>query len=88
VPDRVLFAPLGSFFFCFMGFSCLLLLNFSLSANCFPNPVCATIRLSYPSGNWGVFVSPAFLTFFDFISSCLIILFLIPKALLYGFPIS
>ena len=64
VPGCVLFAPSCSFSFVLQAFLFGSAWFLSPSANCFPNPVCAIIQLSYSHSDWAVLVSPAFLSFF------------------------
>ena len=55
---------LGSFSFVSRAFFFGSAFFLSPSANCFPNPVCATIQLYYSPSDRAVLVSPAFLRFF------------------------
>jgi len=64
VLSCVLFAPSGSFSFVSRAFLFGSAWFLPLSANCFPNPLCATIQLSYSCRDWAVLVSPAFLSVF------------------------
>ena len=64
VPGCVLFAPSCSFCFISRAFFFSSAGFLFLSANCFANPVCATLQLSYSLSDWAVLVCLAFLTFF------------------------
>jgi len=64
VQSCVLFTPSCSFAFFSQTFFSDSAWFLSPSANCFPNPVCGTIQLSYSPSDWVVLVSPAFLSFF------------------------
>ena len=64
MPGCILFVPSGSFSFVSWAFLFGSASFLSLSANCFPNPVCPTIQLSYSPSDWGVLISPTFLSFF------------------------
>jgi len=64
VPGCILFAPSVGFFFLSQAFFIGSPGFLSPSANCFPNPICTTIQLSYSPSAWAVLVSSAFLSFF------------------------